>query len=254
MDTLLAADGIGAHLAYLALVALISGMARGFAGFGAAMIFVPLASAVIGPRTAVPILFLMDAVMALPLIPSAFRLGDRREVLTMSLGAMVGVPLGIAVLTGLDPIAFRWAIVVVVFSLLALLVSGWRYRGRPKPALTVGVGVVAGLFSGAAQVGGPPVVAYWLGGVIPARIVRANIIFYFAVATALSAVGYVWSGLITGTVMLPAAVIAPAYGLGLFLGSRVFGLADEAVFRRICFSMIAVATLLSMPLLDGVLR
>lgn len=254
MDILSAADGVGGHLAYLAAVALAGGLARGFAGFGSAMIFVPLASAVIGPRAAVPILFLMDAVMALPLIPPALRLGDRREVLTMALGALAGVPLGIAVLTGLDPVMFRWAIVVAVFGLLALLISGWRYRGRPKPALTIGVGVVAGLFSGAAQVGGPPVVAYWLGGVIPARIVRANIILYFAVATVLSAIGYVWSGLISGAVVLPAAAIAPAYGAGLFLGSRMFGRADEAVFRRLCFSMIAVAALLSMPLLDGVLR
>jgi hypothetical protein len=34
----------------------------------------------------------------------------------------------------------------------------------------------------------------------------------------------------------------------------MFGLASEQTFRRICLAMIAAATLLSMPLLDPILR
>lgn len=254
MTDLLAAVGSPGSLALLACAAVAAGLARGFSGFGAALIFVPLASASVGPRVAVPLLMLMDAVMTLGLIPGAFRLADRREVLTMTLGALVGVPLGIHLLTSLDPLTIRWGIVAVVVALLGLLVSGWRYRGRPKPPLTVGVGAVAGISSGVAQIGGPPVVAYWLGGAIPAAVVRANIILYFALATVISAVGYLWSGVLTAAIVPPAVLIAPLYGLGVWLGSRMFGLAAESTFRRICFTMIAVAALVSMPALDAFLR
>jgi hypothetical protein len=34
----------------------------------------------------------------------------------------------------------------------------------------------------------------------------------------------------------------------------MFGLASDQTFRRICLSMIALATLVSMPILDGWLR
>ncbi|MGO8189890.1 hypothetical protein AB9F38_34395, partial [Rhizobium leguminosarum] len=70
-----------------------------------------------------------------------------------------------------------FAAAIAIFSLfqilLALLVSGWRYHGEASAPLTSGVGLIAGLLSGAEQLGGPPVVAYWLGGKSDFTRVRA---------------------------------------------------------------------------------
>jgi len=70
----------------------------------------------------------------------------------------------------------------------------------------------------------------------------------------LSAVGYVWSGLVTAEVLILAACMAPLYAIGVWLGSRMFGMASELTFRRICYAMIAAAAVFSMPILDGLLR
>jgi hypothetical protein len=241
-------------LALLATITFAASLARGFSGFGAALIFVPLVSALLGPQVAAPVLLVTDSAMTAVMIPAAVRTSDRRDVLTMATGAIIGVPTGIWLLTTLDPQVLRWAITVIAALMLVLLLSGWRYRGRPKAPLTVMVGAVSGLFSGAAQIGGPPVIAYWLGGTIPASVVRANIIFYFALTSLLSAIGYLWGGLFTLQILALAAIIAPIYGLGTWAGSRMFGLASETTFRRICLAMIAFATAVSMPALDGWLR
>jgi len=45
-----------------------------------------------------------------------------------------------------------------------------------------------------------------------------------------------------------AALVAPAYALGLFAGSRAFHLASPEVFRRLCFALIAASVLTSLPL------
>jgi uncharacterized membrane protein YfcA len=235
-------------------VTLAASLARGFSGFGAALIFVPLASAILGPRAAVPVLLIADAAMTAGMIPGAARRADRPEVLTMAAGALVGVPAGVWLLGTLDPLTLRWAIAGLAGGMLLLLMSGWRYHGRPRTSLTVFVGLLSGLCSGAAQIGGPPVVAYWLGGRTTAAVVRANIILFFAATTLFSALGYAGGGLITIRVMLLAGLIAPVYGLGAWLGSRMFGLASEAGFRRICLAMIAFATLVSLPALDPWLR
>lgn len=241
-------------IASLIAVTLAASLARGFSGFGAALIFIPLASAFLGPKVAVPLLLVVDSIMTAAMIPAAVRASDQRDVLTMALGALVGVPAGTWLLTSLDPMSLRWGIVGLAAAMLVVLVSGWRYRNRPSPPLTVLVGLVSGFCSGAAQIGGPPVVAYWLGGPGSARTVRANIIFYFAVTSVIAAVGYVWGGVITLQVLAFAGVIAPVYGLGAWAGSRMFGLASEQSFRRICLIMIAIATLVSMPVLDSWLR
>lgn len=235
-------------------IALIAGLARGFSGFGAALIFVPLASSVIGPKVAAPLLLVVDGVMAGGFVPGAWRLADKTNVFVMALGALVGVPLGTYALAHLDPLTIRWSIIAVVVALLLLLMSGWRYHGRPRAYFTVAVGTISGIFSGAAQVGGPPVVAYWLGGAISGNTVRANIILYFAVSSAITAASYLWGGLITVPIVAMAAVAAPAYGAGLWLGAHIFGIASEQTFRRLCFGLIALSALIGLPILDGVLR
>src|SRR5262245_21074553 len=243
-----------ATLAFVAASAIVAGLARGFSGFGAALIFVPLASTVIGPTTAAALLLIVDIVMASPLLPRAWGIADRRNVGTMLIGTLVGVPAGTLVLTMADPITIRWMIAVLVLVMLMLLMSGWRYHGRPAATVDVGVGIVAGFLSGIAQVGGPPVVAYWLGAAKKPDLVRANIIIYFAGSALLTFVSYAVAGLLTTNVLGLALLMGPAYGLGLWAGSHSFGFASEATFRRVCYALIAGAGLFSLPVLDGVIR
>jgi uncharacterized membrane protein YfcA len=238
----------------LAAIAFTAALARGFSGFGGALIFVPLASAVLGPRTSVPLLLIVDGILTLGFIPNAWRLANRREVGVMALGAVVGVPLGAWFLASVDPTAIRWAIIIVAALMLMLLVSGWRYHRKPTATVTVAVGGLAGVFSGTAQMGGPPVVAYWLGSTIAAATARANILLYTAVSTVITVVTYLAAGLLTTSLFSLALVTGPAYGLGLLIGSRLFGLASETVFRRACYVLIAAAIALGLPVLDEVIR
>ena len=52
-------------------IAFVSGTARGFSGFGSALIFMPLASSVAAPRLVAALLLIIDFVAAAPLIPNA---------------------------------------------------------------------------------------------------------------------------------------------------------------------------------------
>jgi uncharacterized membrane protein YfcA len=243
-----------ASLFFLVGSAFVAGLARGFSGFGSALIFIPLASSVIGAKLASPLLLVIDFIAAAPLVPNGWQHADRRDVGTMLLGSFVGVPIGAWALTQMDPLAVRWMIVALVVPMLALLMSGWRYRGTPSPTLTAGVGAIAGFFNGVAQVGGPPIVLYWLRDTTAARVVRANIIVFFAASSVFTIFSYLIGGVLTVSVCGLAALTGPAFGIGLWLGSRMFGFASEETFRRICNALIALAALVSLPLFDGWLR
>lgn len=245
---LLEAAGLSAGAVLLLVgVSFLAGLARGFSGFGGALIFMPLASALVGPRVATVALLLADAVMTAPMLPNGWRNANRRETFVMLAGAVAGVPAGAAALAHLPPLTVRWGICALVFAMLVLLASGWRYRGRPKAPLTVAVGAVAGFFGGAAQLSGPPVVAYWLGGALPAERMRASIVLYFALGSVLSAASYYFNGLFVTKAFVVAALAGPSFGLGLLIGARLFGLASEETFRRICLGLIAAAAILGLP-------
>ncbi len=76
MAGLFSADVSPAQLLFLLASSLAAGLARGFSGFGSALVFVPLASAAIGPQVAVPLLVVVDGFMTAGLIPAAFRLAE----------------------------------------------------------------------------------------------------------------------------------------------------------------------------------
>src|SRR5437764_7236574 len=178
-------------------IAFVSGTARGFSGFGSALIFMPLASSMATPRLVAALLLIIDFVAAAPLLPNAWKQADRKATAVMVAGALVGVPVGTYFLTRLDPVTTRWIISGFVAALLLLLLSGWRYRGKEHAAFTTGVGGVSGFCSGLAQTGGPPIVAYWLGRPLATPVARANIMLFFAASDVFSVVSYSVSGLIT---------------------------------------------------------
>ena len=131
---------------------------------------------------------------------------------------------------------------------------GWASVPGLVTNTTPAVGAVAGFFNGVAQVGGPPIVLYWLRDATAARIVRANIIVFFAASSIFTIVSYLIGGVLTTAVIGLVVLTGPAFGIGLWLGSHMFWLASEETFRRICYALIALAALVSLPLFDGWLR
>jgi uncharacterized membrane protein YfcA len=245
--------GLNAAIAICA-VAFVSGTARGFSGFGSALIFMPLASSIADPRLVAALLLIIDFVAAAPLLPGAWEKADRKATAIIVFGALIGVPIGTYFLSRLEPVTTRWIISAFVFALLLLLLSGWRYRGKDHAAVSVGIGGLSGFCSGLAQTGGPPIVGYWLGRPIPSVVARANIVLFFGASDLFSAVSYTTAGLITMNAILFSIVVGPVYGIGVWFGAALFGKASETVFRAICYALIAAAVVFGLPALDGVLR
>ena len=235
-------------------IAFVSGPARGFSGFGSALIFMPLASSMAAPQLVAALLLIIDFIGAAPLVPNAWKQADRRATAVMVSGALVGVPIGTYFLSRLDPVTTRWIISGFVFALLLLLLSGWRYRGRDHTAISVGIGGLSGFCSGLAQTGGPPIVGYWLGRPLASAIARANILLFFAASDFFSVVSYAFTGLITADAIRFSLLVGPVYGIGVWFGASLFGRASEKLFRAICYVLIAAAVVIGLPALDGVLR
>ena len=245
--------GINAAITVYA-IAFVSGTARGFSGFGSALIFMPLASSMAAPRLVAALLLIIDFVAAAPLVPNAWKHADRKATAVMVSGALIGVPIGTYFLSRLDPVTTRWIISAFVLALLMLLLSGWRYRGEDYPAIAIGIGGLSGFCSGLAQTGGPPIVGYWLGRPIASVVARANILLFFGASDFFSAVSYALAGLITADALRFSFLVGPVYGIGVWFGASLFGRASERLFRSICYALIAAAVIIGLPALDSALR
>jgi uncharacterized membrane protein YfcA len=235
-------------------IAVLSGLVRGFSGFGSALIYIPLVAAVYDPRVAAVTLLVIDSIGGTPLGIRALPHCNWREVLPIFFAAAVAVPLGTMALLVADPTLLRWFIAILVLSLLALLIVGWRYHGRPRVPVTIGVGLFSGFGGGAVQIAGPPVIIYWLGGDNPAAKARANLLVYFMLNNVVLCVSYFWQGLFAVDVVVLGLVLAVPFLAAVAAGAYYFHGTSEQLYRRIAYLIVAVAALISMPVFDAWLR
>ena len=118
-------------LGWLMALTVLAGVVYGFAGFGAALIFMPLATTLIPPILAVACFSVVAMSSVFTVLPQAWRTADRPAAMTMLIAALCLTPLGIWVLRTTDVTILRWAVSAVVLATLLALLTGWRYRRAP---------------------------------------------------------------------------------------------------------------------------
>ena len=244
-----ALDGVIAHLpspleSSIALFAVVlGGVIRGFAGFGPALVIVPIVALVYDPKTAVVLHTLIEIPGIAQLLPDGIRDCERKTVLPMVLAAVVSVPAGMYFLVSIDAQAMRIVMSVSVLSMVVLLGTGWRYKGTIGPAVTATGGLVGGFIQGAAGVGGPPVVTLLMSKGDDARRTRGNIIIAMGSLLVVAMPAQYFYGLFHSEVVVLALFLAPVYVLSTFLGSVLFRKSGGRHYRKGAIVLLAVTAI-----------
>jgi uncharacterized membrane protein YfcA len=231
--------------------AALAGLVRGFTGFGSALIYMPLVSAIYGPHVAAATLLLIDTVCGMPFALHALPYCNRHEVTPVVFAGVLALPFGVLALLWVDPLILRWFIAVLALAALAALVAGWRYHGRPTLLASLGVGAMAGFGAGAVQIGAPPLLVFWLGGNNNAATVRANIMVYFILQGVLACVLYFYGGLFNTQTVALALLLGLPFGGAMAAGAFWFHGTSDLLYRRVAYVIIALAGLISLPVFDG---
>jgi len=239
--------GLTAGFLVEATVAIAAGLVRGFSGFGAALILAPGFTLVMAPREAVVLTVLLNSSAVAQLLFPALRRTRWIDVGPMGAAAVVAIPFGSLLLIGLDGAVIRRAIGAVVLGFSVVVLAGWRYRGpRGLPANLL-VGMLGGLLTGAAAVGGPPVILYFLSSERPMAESRASFISFFALIQIVAVPVFLWEGLVTWELVGRAALLLPAFLVATHVGARLFTRASDRLARQFALGalvLIGLATLI----------
>ncbi len=232
----------------LLLAVLAAGLVRGFSGFGSAMIIMPAASSVLSPVGAVVFLSVVELVGPLPNVPDALRNSERRDLLRLGAGMVIGMPIGIWSLTRIAPEVFGWAVSLTVLCLLGLLLTGWRYKGRLSGPLVTGAGALGGVTSGAVGLAGPPVIMLYMASRLPIATIRANFLLYLLMVDVLMLLSLAVLGELEGRPIALGALLVIPYVVANIGGARLFRPQSEGLFRAVAYVIIAIAAVLGLPI------
>ncbi len=195
---------------------------RGFTGFGFGLAGVALLSLALPPAKVVPFVVVLQVIVGVSGLRQAWPLCDWQAVRGLSPGLVLGIPIGLLVLTAFSANPVRVAIGCGIIVSVLVLWRGFRLPPRPSRALTIGVGLVAGVMSGLASMGGPPIVVYLLALSHEAAIVRATSIVYFMLASMLSLALMSLNGLIDREILVWAIASVPVLLAGNTVGDWGF--------------------------------
>ncbi|MEO1790172.1 MAG: TSUP family transporter, partial [Pseudomonadota bacterium] len=184
------------------------------------------------------------------MVPRALRDGHPADVLRLGAGLAVAMPLGVWVLTEVEPEVFRYAVSLSTLGLLVVLVAGLRYQGALTPPMVMGTGALGGLLGGSVGLPGPPVIMLYMASPLPASAIRANITLYLILADiALLTLLWLFGQLVWQALALGAALIVP-YLIGILAGTWVFVPGRDALYRAVAYAIIAASALSGLPVWD----
>jgi uncharacterized membrane protein YfcA len=235
---------------FIVLATFVAGLVRGFAGFGTAMIYLPVASQFIPPVWALTAMVLFDVIGPLPNMPRAIREGHPRDVIRLAVGLSFGLPLGVYFLTVMSPEFFRYSVSILALTLLVLLMSGFRYKGTLTKPLIFGTGGLGGFLAGVSGLAGPPVIMLYMASTQPAKVIRANTTLYLLLADVATLVLFGIWGLLHSTALLIGLALIIPYSVATMIGAALFDPSRETLYRWIAYGIIATSAVSGMPIWD----
>ena len=219
-----------------------AGIIRGVTGFGGAMVLTPPLALLFGPRIAVPVVLLLEAFAALPMMRDAIGLARWSVLVPIIVAACVTVPLGGYVLLHADSVVLRRVIAGLVLVFALVLLTGVRYKGAHNTSSAVALGAVSGTLLGATGIGGPPVILYLLSGPDPVAITRATLTLFVVLISIAGLAMLGINGLLNRESLLMTAPLVPLFYGGVMIGGRLFNRFSEERFRQFTLMLLLVVS------------
>ncbi|MDN5787196.1 sulfite exporter TauE/SafE family protein [Pseudorhodobacter sp.] len=223
---------------YMAVVVFGAAFVRGYSGFGFSALLVTASSLVTNPLNFVGVAIICECWMTAQQWNKAAGDVDWKRVKALMLGSLIGVPLGLWIITQIPVDAARIVVSLYVLVMCAVMLHGWRIARVQGGAAHGAAGVVAGM-ANALGMGGLPVVTYFAAQTIGPRVFRATLIAYFAILDFFTGILLWWHGLITWDTVMAVLGAVPMVVLGIWLGGRHFFNTDPQDFRKFAIRLLA---------------
>ena len=239
MDFLAGFDG--AQIGVAVATAFAAAFVRGLAGFGLAILLVPVLALALTPVEAVLVTNFVALFIGLSEIRRITREAERSAWTIGGLVLLATAP-GLIALAATPPDLARLLIALVALSAFAAILLPQRAATVPGPVTTGAVGVTSGLLTGFAGMPGPPVVPYYVGRAIPRAQAKASMLLIFTIA-AFAGLASGWAiGVMQARLFWLSLLLFPCVLVGNWLGSLAFGKVGDAVWRSfVAFVLFAAA-------------
>lgn len=228
----------------VALAVLVGALVKSVTGIGLPPIAIPVLALFVGPQDAI-IIMTLSTIVTNAYLSWAYRdaAGETKHLWAMVLAGVVGAPLGVYLLTSLDPTLV--GVVLGVTVLIYIAVSLWKPHLKLSDSLArraaVPVGLAGGALQGATGLSAVVLASYIHALGISPRAFVFTISLLFQVFAVIQALGFVVAGVYTADIILASVVAAAAATIVLAFGTRLSLRISPVVFNRLIMAVLGLS-------------
>lgn len=231
-------------LAILAVVAL-AGLIQGLAGFGSALVAVPLLALLMPVERVVPLMMLIGVVLSLLNLPHLHHALRFAPLLPLLAGYALGTPVGLLVLTQAPQALVLGLLGLAIGGYALFSLAGRQPRSRWLRDNRLLVGMLSGALGAAFGTNGPPVILH-----VSAHTDwdtdrrKAALTLFFLISGMVTAMGLAIGGLMTTAVLVLLPWCLPALLVGSLTGVALYRRLGAHDYRRLVFSLVLGAAVI----------
>lgn len=209
-------------LALLAGISFAAGLVRGFSGFALSAVVMATAVLILPPAKLIPVCWVLEITASLLMLRGGVTDADKRIALGLAFTSALGVPLGLYLTMSLPVETTRLLALTVLIALALLQLARVRIAFLATNAGLYGSGLIAGVVTGVAAIGGMVVALYVLSQDRPARVMRGSLVLFLFVSSAFSLIWLLGYGLMDRQAIVRGGALAVPCAIGVLTGKRLF--------------------------------
>ena len=230
-----------AHLAP-ALCVFAAAFLQSATGFGLVMIASPLLMYFYDPKLVIVVVAL---VACCGNVTQSFFLRRHTRfdlVGWLTLGALVGQPIGLRIYQAIPGVWLKLVVSVVILLSLTLM-QAFHVHAKIRPRNSFVTGMIAGTSATTTGMSGPPLILYFSHAKLAPEEIRAVACTFFAASNILALTAFYLGGVDFAPALREAPYILPGLALGATAGYIAAGRVPAQAFRKILYVILVVMCL-----------
>lgn len=230
----------------LCVIAAIAGLVRGFTGFALSAVAMALAVSILPPVELIPVLWWIELGASLMLMSGNVKDADWKMTAILVSGSAIGLFLGLSLTTSIDPKTSRIVALVILIIVTALQLIKIRLSMLTTTPGQLLTGVVAGMVTGLAGIGGMVIALFILSQNAKPSVMRSSMIAFLLLTSVFSFAQHMLFGIMDKAAVLRGLALLPPCLIGVWLGAKLFMPKHEHLYRPVCLSLLIGVGLLSL--------
>ncbi|MGB7242547.1 MAG: sulfite exporter TauE/SafE family protein [Sulfitobacter sp.] len=222
----------------LAAICFVAGLVRGFTGFALSAFALTLAVLILPPVELIPVMWWLEITASLVMLRNGWDGADLGAALLLAAGSTLGLVIGLSLTTSIDPVLSRTIALYLLIGLALLQLAKVRIPHLASQTGTIGTGILAGIATGLAGVGGMVVALYVLARNDEPAKMRATLVAFLFLVSCTSLVTHLWFGTMNPTSALRGLAFVLPCVAGVLLGQRFFTPRFQPYYRPACLSLL----------------